>query len=54
MSCILTLPVVFKSSDFSIINTDGSADFDIETRLTLRDEKDRKLDLKLNYVYVSL
>ncbi|EKM61051.1 uncharacterized protein PHACADRAFT_156217 [Phanerochaete carnosa HHB-10118-sp] len=41
---------VFKPSDFSIINTDGSADFDIENRLTLRDEKDRKLDLGLNYV----
>ncbi|KIP11945.1 hypothetical protein PHLGIDRAFT_21259 [Phlebiopsis gigantea 11061_1 CR5-6] len=41
---------VFKPSDFAIINTDGSADFDIEDRLLLRDEKDRKLDLKLNYV----
>ncbi|KAI0073133.1 vacuolar protein sorting-associated protein 13 [Panus rudis PR-1116 ss-1] len=41
---------VFKPSDFAIINTDGSADFDIENRLTLRDDKDRKLDLKLNYV----
>ncbi|THH01814.1 hypothetical protein EW026_g979 [Hermanssonia centrifuga] len=41
---------VFKPSDFSIINTDGSADFDVETRLTLHDAKDRKLDLRLNYV----
>ena len=49
-SCVLTLLQVFKPSEFSIINADGSADFDIETRLTLRDEKDRKLDLKLNYV----
>lgn len=40
----------FKASDFSIINTDGSADFDIESRLTLRDSKDRKLDLRLNYM----
>ncbi|THH34126.1 hypothetical protein EUX98_g96 [Antrodiella citrinella] len=40
----------FKPSDFAIINTDGSADFDIENRLTLRDNKDRKIDLKLNYV----
>ncbi|KAF7791866.1 hypothetical protein EIP86_002890 [Pleurotus ostreatoroseus] len=41
---------VFKPSDFAIINTDGSADFDIETKITLRDSKDRKLDLRLNYV----
>ncbi|KAJ3551176.1 hypothetical protein NM688_g4862 [Phlebia brevispora] len=41
---------VFKPSDFAIINTDGSADFDIEKKITLRDAKDRKLDLKLNYV----
>ena len=42
--------LVFKPSDFAIINADGSADFDVENRLTLRDEKDRKLDLMLNYV----
>ena len=41
---------MFKPSDFAIINTDGSADFDIETKITLRDSKDRKLDLRLNYV----
>ncbi|KAF9459895.1 vacuolar protein sorting-associated protein 13 [Collybia nuda] len=41
---------VFKPSDFAIINTDGHSDFDIETRLTLRDQNDRKLDLKLNYI----
>lgn len=41
---------VFKPSDFAIINTDGSADFDVEDRLSLRDEKERTLDLKLNYV----
>ena len=41
---------VFKPSDFAIINTDGKADFDTETQLTLRDEKDRKLNLRLNYV----
>ncbi|EIW86715.1 vacuolar protein sorting-associated protein 13 [Coniophora puteana RWD-64-598 SS2] len=41
---------VFKPSDFAIINTDRSSDFDIENRLSLRDPNDRKLDLKLNYV----
>ena len=43
----------FKPSDFAIINTDGSSDFDIENQLTLRDAKDRKLDLRLNYMLVS-
>lgn len=41
---------VFKPSDFAIVNTDGHGDFDIEHFLTLRDEIDRKLDLKLNYI----
>ncbi|KAF9015159.1 vacuolar protein sorting-associated protein 13 [Cyathus striatus] len=41
---------VFKPSDFAIINTDGHSDFDVENKLTLRDQLDRKLDLKLNYV----
>ncbi|KAF8974033.1 vacuolar protein sorting-associated protein 13 [Flammula alnicola] len=41
---------VFKPSEFTIINTDGQSDFDIEDTLTLRDQFDRKLDLKLNYV----
>ncbi|KAJ7169902.1 vacuolar protein sorting-associated protein 13 [Mycena filopes] len=41
---------VFKPSDFAIINTNQHSDFDIESRLSLRDPNDRKLDLKLNYV----
>ncbi|KAJ7293574.1 vacuolar protein sorting-associated protein 13 [Mycena rebaudengoi] len=41
---------VFKPSDFAIINTNEHSDFDIETRLSLRDANDRKLDLRLNYV----
>ncbi|KXN90021.1 Vacuolar protein sorting-associated protein 13 [Leucoagaricus sp. SymC.cos] len=41
---------VFKPSDFSIINTDGHSEFDIENRLTLRDQQGRKLELKLNYI----
>ncbi|KAK7058962.1 Vacuolar protein sorting-associated protein 13 [Paramarasmius palmivorus] len=41
---------VFKPSDFAIINTDGNSEFDIESRLVLRDPSDRKLHLKLNYV----
>ena len=46
-------PAVFKPSDFSIINTDSKGDFDIEDHLTVRDDKDRKLELRLNYVYVA-
>jgi len=42
----------FKASDFSIINTDGHSDFDVENRLTLEDARGRKLGLKLNYVWV--
>ncbi|KIK70982.1 hypothetical protein GYMLUDRAFT_33082 [Collybiopsis luxurians FD-317 M1] len=41
---------IFKPSDFAIINTDGHGDFDIENRLVLLDQNDRKLNLKLNYV----
>ncbi|KAL0581607.1 Vacuolar protein sorting-associated protein 13 [Marasmius crinis-equi] len=41
---------VFKPSDFAIINTDGSSDFDVESRLVLRDGNGRKLNLRLNYV----
>ncbi|KAI0308206.1 hypothetical protein B0F90DRAFT_1833497 [Multifurca ochricompacta] len=40
----------FKASEFSIINTDGHSDFDVENRLTLQDSRGRKLDLRLNYV----
>lgn len=40
----------FKASDFSIINTDGNSDFDIENRLTLEDARGRKLNLKLSYI----
>lgn len=46
------LTPVYKPSEFTIINTDGHSDFDIENTLTLRDQYDRKLDLKLNYVSV--
>ncbi|GLB36151.1 putative vacuolar protein sorting-associated protein [Lyophyllum shimeji] len=41
---------IFKPSEFAIINTDGHSDFDVENRLTLQDQQDRKLDLRLNYV----
>lgn len=44
---------VFRPSDFAIINTDRHSDFDIESRLTLRDQGNRKLHLSLNYVYVT-
>ncbi len=44
--------IAFKASDFSIINTDGNSDFDIEKRLTLEDAWGRKLNLKLSYMWV--
>lgn len=44
---------VFRPSDFAIINTDRHSDFDIEPRLSLRDQSNRKLHLSLNYVYVT-
>ena len=44
--------IAFKASDFSIINTDGNSDFDIEKRLTLEDARGRKLNLKLSYMWV--
>jgi hypothetical protein len=39
----------FKPSDFSIISADAHSDFDVEKKLSLRDQKNRKLDVKLNY-----
>lgn len=50
---ILMTNTVFKPSDFAIINTDGNSDFDVETNVVLRDANGRKLDLRLNYVYVA-
>jgi hypothetical protein len=44
--------IAFKASDFSIINTDGNSDFDIENRLTLEDDQGRKLKLRLSYLWV--
>ncbi|KAF9241379.1 vacuolar protein sorting-associated protein 13 [Melanogaster broomeanus] len=41
---------VFKPSDFAIVNADRHSDFDVESRLSLRDQNNRKLDLSLNYV----
>jgi vacuolar protein sorting-associated protein 13A/C len=43
---------VFQPSDFAIINTDGHSDFEVENSVTLLDRFGKKLDLKLNYVYV--
>ncbi|KAH9849745.1 vacuolar protein sorting-associated protein 13 [Lenzites betulinus] len=42
---------VFKPSDFAIINTDSNSDFDVETKVVLRDPNGRKLDLRLNYIH---
>ena len=50
--CVNHGVLVFKPSDFAIINTDGNSDFDVENKLVLRDAQGRKLDLRLNYVYV--
>jgi vacuolar protein sorting-associated protein 13A/C len=47
-----SMALVFKPSDFAIVNTDGTTDLDIESRILLRDNKDRKLELRLNYVSV--
>lgn len=44
--------LVFAPSEFAIINTDPQSDFDTESRLILRDQSNRKLNLKLNYVCV--
>ncbi|TFK77101.1 vacuolar protein sorting-associated protein 13 [Pluteus cervinus] len=41
---------VFRPSDFAIINNDGQGEFDIENRLVLQDESNRKLNINLNYV----
>ena len=49
----LMVLAVFRPSDFAIINTDRHTDFDIESRLSLRDQRNRKLHLSLNYVYVA-
>jgi vacuolar protein sorting-associated protein 13A/C len=40
----------FKPSEFAIINADAHSDFDLEKRLLVRDQQDRKMDLRLNYV----
>ncbi|KLO14457.1 hypothetical protein SCHPADRAFT_996578 [Schizopora paradoxa] len=40
----------FKASEFAIINSDGKSDFDVEQQLTLSDGRDRKLELRLNYI----
>lgn len=47
---ILVQDTVFKQSEFSIVNTNENSEFDIENHLSLRDAKERTLDLRLNYV----
>jgi hypothetical protein len=47
-----TQKLVYNPSDFAIINTDRNSDFEVESRLSLRDQSNRKLDLRLNYVFV--
>jgi len=40
----------FRASEFAIINSDGKSDFDVEQQLALSDSRDRKLELRLNYI----
>lgn len=42
----------FKASDFAIINTDNASEFEVEKRLPVQDSQGRKLDLRINYLYV--
>ncbi|KAI6047634.1 vacuolar protein sorting-associated protein 13 [Pisolithus marmoratus] len=41
---------IFSPSEFAIINADSQLEFDVESRLTVRDQNNRELHLKLNYV----
>lgn len=41
---------IFSPSDLAIINADTQLEFDVESRLTVRDRNIRELHLKLNYV----
>ncbi|KAI6162193.1 vacuolar protein sorting-associated protein 13 [Pisolithus thermaeus] len=41
---------IFSPSEFAIINVDTQLEFDVESRLTVRDQNNRELHLKLNYV----
>jgi hypothetical protein len=43
------IPIVFKPSDFAIINTERGSDFEVETRVTVADRLSRKLALHLRY-----
>jgi vacuolar protein sorting-associated protein 13A/C len=48
---ILTfLAIGFKQSDFAIINTDDPDDFRVEKEISLRDNRDAELKLKLHYL----
>ena len=49
---LIVSSIAFQASEYSIINTDRQSDFGTETRLTLQDAHSRKLDLRLNYVWV--
>ncbi|KAF8516153.1 hypothetical protein BU17DRAFT_51124 [Hysterangium stoloniferum] len=40
----------FKPSDWVIINTGATGDFEIEKQISLQDPGDRKLNLRLNYI----
>lgn len=41
---------ILSASEFAIINADSQLEFDIESRLTVRDRNNRELHLRLNYV----
>lgn len=39
----------FKQSDFAIINTDDPDDFRVENEISLKDNRNAELKLKLHY-----
>lgn len=43
----------FKPSDWAIINAGPNSEHEVERQLRCCDPGERKLDLRLNYVYVT-
>ncbi|KAH7104413.1 vacuolar protein sorting-associated protein vps13 [Auriculariales sp. MPI-PUGE-AT-0066] len=40
----------YKQSEFAIVNTDRSSDFEVERKINIQDSQGRSLSLRLNYV----
>ncbi|PFH54473.1 hypothetical protein AMATHDRAFT_72271 [Amanita thiersii Skay4041] len=47
---IVVQDTVFKPSDFAVIHSGESSDYDVDNQMALRDSLNRQLRLKLNYV----